>query len=244
MIAVSRLYKSFDKPVLRGCSVRAEAGQLVGLIGPPASGKSVLLRSIAGLLDADAGSVVLDGKELVGSDPATKRAVQSRIGMLFQNVALFDFMTVFENVAFPLRRMSESSESEITQRVQEELESVGLAGFGPRMPAGLSGGQKRRVGIARAAITRPRVLLYDEPAAGLDPVTTSRTFALLKGQVKRIGACLLVISSDIDRLLPVTDQVAMLHKGRTLFQGPLKDLRALDNPMVQQFLEGRTDGPL
>lgn len=244
MIAVSRLYKSFEKPVLRGCHLKAEPGQLVGLIGPPASGKSVLLRSIAGLLEANAGSILVDGVELVGSDAATRRTVQSKIGMLFQNVALFEFMTVFDNVAFPLRRMSESSEPEIATRVEEELSAVGLAGFGPRMPSGLSGGQKRRVGVARAAITRPRVLLYDEPAAGLDPVTSSRTFALLRKQVQRIGACLLVISSDIDRLLPVTDQVAMMHKGRILYQGTLDELRALDHPVVQQFLDGRTDGPL
>ena len=244
MIRVERLYKSYSEPVLRGASLRVNKGQLVGLIGPPASGKSVLLRAIAGLVDADAGSVRVDGLEVIGASADTKRAVQSRIGMLFQNVALFDFLTVEENVAFPLRRMSELSDSEIKTRVAQELSAVGLAGFEKRSPSGLSGGQKRRVGIARAAITAPQVLLYDEPAAGLDPVTTSRTFALLEEQRKRLGAALVVISSDIDRLLPVTTEVAMLYRGRILHQGTESSLRALGHPVIDQFLEGRTDGPL
>jgi phospholipid/cholesterol/gamma-HCH transport system ATP-binding protein len=164
--------------------------------------------------------------------------------MLFQNVALFDFMSVGENVAFPLRRLSALSEPEIKSRVARELEAVGLAGFEERSPSGLSGGQKRRVGIARAAVTGPRVLLYDEPAAGLDPVTTSRTFALLQEQRRRLGAALVVVSSDIDRLLPVTNAVAMLHKGRVLFQGTEAGLRAAKHPVIEQFLEGRNDGPL
>lgn len=244
MIEVQRLYKSFEQPVLRGCSLKVERAQLMGVIGPPASGKSVLLRCIAGLVEADAGSIEVAGQQLVGGSAETKRAVQSRIGMLFQNVALFDFMSVGENVAFPLRRLSTLGESEIKSRVAKELEAVGLAGFEERAPSGLSGGQKRRVGIARAAVTGPRVLLYDEPAAGLDPVTTSRTFALLQEQRRRLGAALVVVSSDIDRLLPVTSTVAMMHKGRVLFQGSEADLRAVTNPVIQQFLDGRTDGPL
>lgn len=244
MIEVERLYKSFEQPVLRGCSLRVERAQLLGVIGPPASGKSVLLRSIAGLVEADAGSIRVEGRELVGATESTKREVQSRIGMLFQNVALFDFMTVGENVAFPLRRMSKLGEAEIDERVAKELTAVGLSGFESRMPSGLSGGQKRRVGIARAAVTGPRVLLYDEPAAGLDPVTTSRTFALLQEQRRRLGAALIVVSSDIDRLLPVTNSVAMMYKGRILFQGTEASLRESESPVLQQFLEGRTDGPL
>jgi phospholipid/cholesterol/gamma-HCH transport system ATP-binding protein len=244
MIRVERLYKSYDHPVLRGASLRVGKAQILGLIGPPASGKSVLLRSIAGLVEADAGSVKVDGQELIGATAESKRAAQAKIGMLFQNVALFDFMSVGDNVAFPLRRMSKISENEISERVARELEAVGLGGFEKRMPAGLSGGQKRRVGLARAAVTSPKVLLYDEPAAGLDPVTTSRTFALLEEQRRRIGAALVVISSDIDRLLPVTTEVALLYRGRVLHQGSEASLRASGHPVIRQFLEGSTDGPL
>jgi phospholipid/cholesterol/gamma-HCH transport system ATP-binding protein len=244
MIQVERLYKSYDRPVLRGASLRANRAEILGLIGPHASGKSVMLRAMAGLVGADAGSVRVAGDELVGASNETLRRVQARIGMLFQNVALFDFMSVGENVAFPLRRRSTLAEDEIRQRVAMELAAVGLSGFEDRMPSGLSGGQKRRVGLARAAVTAPGVLLYDEPAAGLDPVTTSRTFSLLQEQCRRLGAALVVISSDIDRLLPVCQQVAMMHQGRVLFQGTVSSLRALSHPLIEQFLEGRTDGPL
>lgn len=244
MIQVERVYKSFEQPVLRGCSLQIERGQILGVIGPPASGKSVLLRALAGLESADAGSIMVDGFELVGAEPEIVRQVQSRIGMLFQNVALFDFMTVGENVAFPLRRLAQLEEGEIQRRVASELEAVGLKGFEARMPSGLSGGQKRRVGIARAAVTQPRVLLYDEPAAGLDPVTTSRTFALLSEQRRRLGAAIVVVSSDIDRLLPVTNQVVMIVRGRVLFQGTESELRRAKNATIEQFLEGSTDGPL
>jgi len=244
MIEIERVYKSFEQPVLRGCSLSIDRARLMGVIGPPASGKSVLLRAIAGLVEPDAGSIRVNGDELVDASKDTLRRVQSQIGMLFQNVALFDFMTVGENVAFPLARMAKVPTDERTDRVAEELKAVGLEGFESRMPSGLSGGQKRRVGLARAAITQPRVLLYDEPAAGLDPVTTSRTFALLQEQRNRLGSALVVVSSDIDRLLPVTDQVAMMHKGRILFQGTEDSIRRADNPAIEQFLEGRTDGPL
>jgi phospholipid/cholesterol/gamma-HCH transport system ATP-binding protein len=244
MIQVERLYKSFEQPVLRGCSFSAGHAQLIGVIGPPAAGKSVFLRALAGLVDADAGSILVDGVELVGASEHTKRKFQGSIGMLFQNVALFDFMSVGENVAFPLRRMSELSEPEIKDRVETELDAVGLSGFESREPAGLSGGQRRRVGVARAAVTAPRILLYDEPAAGLDPVTTSRTFALLKKQQRRLGATIVVVSSDIDRLIPVSDQVAMMHRGRFLFQGTPGEIRRVSHPVIAQFLEGRTDGPL
>lgn len=243
MIALDRVYKSFESPVLRGVTLTAKAGRLLGLVGPPAAGKTVLLRAIAGLVEVDAGKIGILGREMVHSSAKIRRMLQSSIGMLFQNVALFDFMTVGENVAFPLKRRGEDPR-DVRERVRLELAEVGLAGFEERMPAGLSGGQRRRVGIARAAITRPPILLYDEPAAGLDPVTTSRTFALLQKQRDRLGSTLVVISSDIDRLLPVADEVAVMHEGRILAQGTQRDVRAWGDPVIDQFLEGRTDGPL
>ena len=244
MIEVKRVYKSFDEPVLRGCTFSAKRGELVGLIGPPASGKSVLLRTIAGLETFDAGSILIAGQELMGASEASLRQVRGQIGMLFQNVALFDAMSVYENVAFPLRRLAKLTENEIEQRVRAELDAVGLSTFGPALPAQLSGGQRRRIGLARAAVSRPRVLLYDEPAAGLDPVTTSRAFALLKEQRRRLGAAIVVISSDIDRLLPIVDSVAMMHQGRIIFQGTTAELNASHQPLIRQFVEGQVDGPL
>ena len=244
MIKVERVYKSFDEPVLRGCTFSARRGELVGLIGPPASGKSVLLRAIAGLEAFEAGSIIVGGQELMDASESTLRQVRGHIGMLFQNVALFDFMTVYENVAFPLRRLAKLGEDEIAQRVHFELDAVGLSSLEAAMPARLSGGQKRRVGLARAAISRPRVLLYDEPAAGLDPVTTSRTFALLKEQRRRLGATIVVVSSDIDRLLPLVDRIAVMHQGRVIFQGTHAELALSHQPLIRQFIEGQVDGPL
>src|SRR5688572_26246825 len=158
-------------------------------------------------------------RQVVDASPGELREVRRHIGMLFQNVALFDFMSVFDNVAFPLRRATQLGRDEVEQRVRAELDAVGLRGLEERTPASLSGGQQRRVGIARAAVTRPPILLYDEPAAGLDPVTTSRTFALLQKQRDRLGSTLVVVSSDLDRLLPVADEVAAMHEGRILAQG-------------------------
>lgn len=244
MIEVERVYKSFDEPVLRGCTFSARRGELMGLIGPPASGKSVLLRTIAGLEAFEAGSIIVGGQELMDASESTLRQVRGHIGMLFQNVALFDFMTVYENVAFPLRRLAKLGEDEIAQRVHFELDAVGLSSLEAAMPARLSGGQKRRVGLARAAISRPRVLLYDEPAAGLDPVTTSRTFALLKEQRRRLGATIVVVSSDIDRLLPLVDRIAVMHQGRVIFQGTHAELALSHQPLIRQFIEGQVNGPL
>jgi len=243
VISLDRVYKSFESPVLRGVTLTAKAGRLLGLVGPPGAGKTVLLRAIAGLVEVDAGKIGILGREMVQCPPRTRRMLQSSIGMLFQNVALFDFMTVGENVAFPLKRRGEDAR-DVRERVRLELLEVGLSGFEDRMPTGLSGGQRRRVGIARAAVTRPPVLLYDEPAAGLDPVTTSRTFALLQKQRDRLGSTLIVISSDIDRLLPAADEVAVMHQGRILAQGTEREVRARGDPIIEQFLEGRIDGPL
>lgn len=243
MISLDRVYKSFESPVLRGVTLTAKAGRLLGLVGPPGAGKTVLLRAIAGLVEVDAGRIRILGREMVQAEPKLRRTLQSSIGMLFQNVALFDFMTVGQNVAFPLQRRGEP-QAEIRARVERELAEVGLSGFENRQPSGLSGGQRRRVGIARAAITRPPILLYDEPAAGLDPVTTSRTFALLQKQRDRLGSTLVVVSSDLDRLLPVADEVAVMHEGRILAQGTEREVRRQGDPVIDQFLDGRTDGPL
>src|SRR5581483_11326772 len=166
------------------------------------------------------------------------------IGMVFQNNALFDFMTIGDNVAFPLRRLSRMQERDIAERVAERLARVGLSGFEPRMPSGLSGGQKKRVGIARATATRAPIVLCDEPAAGLDPVTSQRIFDLLREEQRNAGATLLVVSSDIDRLLTVTDRIGVLHDGQVVFEGTTDETRASDIPVVRQLLRGDDDGPI
>jgi phospholipid/cholesterol/gamma-HCH transport system ATP-binding protein len=164
--------------------------------------------------------------------------------MLFQNNALFDFMTVADNVAFPLRRLFDLDEATIHSRVVERLGRVGLPGFEARLPAGLSGGQKKRVGVARATITDAPFLLYDEPAAGLDPVSSQKLFELLREEQRSKQSTVVMVSSDLDRLLSVTDRVGMLLDGELIFEGTTAEARASSNPYLHQFIRGDVEGPL
>jgi phospholipid/cholesterol/gamma-HCH transport system ATP-binding protein len=244
VIRLASIYKSFQKPVLSGVDLEIAEGTLYGLVGPGASGKTVLLKVVSGLLRPDSGSISVAGRELSTLDDRALLTEQRRIGMLFQNNALFDFMTVEENIAFPLRRLFALSEAEVQERVAERLARVGLSGFEQRLPAGLSGGQKKRVGIARATITRAPILLYDEPAAGLDPVTSQRIFDLLRAEQRAAGATVVMVSSDIERLLSVTDRLAMLHRGQVVFDGTTSEASSTPDRLVRQFLDGLLDGPL
>ncbi|WP_437900982.1 ABC transporter ATP-binding protein [Sorangium sp. So ce124] len=245
MIQIEQLTKSFGgMPVLRGVDLDVPAGCLYGLIGPGASGKSVLLKMITGLLRPDHGRVLVDGKDVHALSELELQTFRLKFGMLFQNNALFDYMTVGENIAFPLRRLYDLSEDEIEERVAERLRAVSLAGFEARTPAGLSGGQKKRVGVARATIARGEIVLYDEPAAGLDPVTSQRIFDLLRAEQRAMNATVVMVSSDLDRLLTVTDRVGMLYRGRLIFDGTTAEAKASDDPRVRQFVHGLTEGPL
>ena len=244
-IVLENVSKTFGgRAVLRGVDLRVPAGCLYGLIGPGAAGKSVLLKLIAGLLKADAGKVIVDEKDLAAMSELELQAFRLKFGMLFQNNALFDYMTVGENIAFPLRRTSSLSDGEIWDRVEERLRVVSLPGFATRMPAGLSGGQKKRVGVARATVTQAEIVLYDEPAAGLDPVTSQRIFELLRAEQRAAGATVVMVSSDLDRLLTVTDRVGMLYKGELIFDGTTEEAKTSHEPRVRQFVHGHTEGPL
>ena len=244
MIRLSGITKSFDRPVLRGIDLAVPEGCLYGLIGPGASGKSVLLKIITGLLKPDNGSVEVDGRDVLGMNDLDLQEFRKRIGMLFQNNALFDFMTVADNIAFPLRRLFDLPEDEIQRRIEERLTVVSLPGFGHRLPAGLSGGQKKRVGVARATVMGAPIVLYDEPAAGLDPVTSQKIFDLLREEQRSSGATVVMVSSDLDRLLTVTDRVGMMYRGRLIFDGTTREAQESDDPYVHQFVHGKPEGPL
>jgi phospholipid/cholesterol/gamma-HCH transport system ATP-binding protein len=245
LIQVEGLSKTFaGAPVLRGVNLTVPTGCLYGLIGPGASGKSVLLKMLTGLLRPDAGRVLVDGKDVHALSELELQQFRLRFGMLFQNNALFDYLTVGENIAFPLRRLFDLSEAEIAERVADRLRVVSLAGFEDRMPSGLSGGQKKRVGVARATVSQAEIVLYDEPAAGLDPVTSQRIFELLRAEQRAAGATVIMVSSDLDRLLTVTDRVGMLHRGRLIFDGTTAEAQRSDSPYVRQFVHGLTEGPL
>lgn len=244
MIVIEHLSKSFAQPVLVDVNLRIPKGCLYGLIGPGASGKSVLLKVITGLLRPDTGRVLVGGQDVHALSELELQIFRKRFGMLFQNNALFDYLTVGENIAFPLRRLFQLDEAEIRERVEERLRAVSLPGFADRLPAGLSGGQKKRVGVARATITKAEIVLYDEPAAGLDPVTSQRIFELLRDEQRASGATVIMVSSDLDRLLTVTDRVGMMYKGRLIFDGTTQEARESREPRVRQFVHGLTEGPL
>jgi phospholipid/cholesterol/gamma-HCH transport system ATP-binding protein len=244
VITLENVHKSFDIPVLRGVNLVVPPGCLYGLIGPAGSGKTVLLKIITGLLRPDQGRVSVFGQELAQLDELGIHELRKRIGMQFQNNALFDYMTVAENIAFPLRRLTNLREDEIARHVAERLSVVSLPGFQDRLPAGLSGGQKRRVGVARATVTTAPIVIYDEPAAGLDPVTSQKIFDLLRKEQRASKATAVMVSSDLDRLLPVTDRIGMMYRGRLIFDGTTKEAFASRNQFVKQFVHGLPDGPL
>ena len=244
MIVIEHLSKSFAQPVLLDVNLHIPKGCLYGLIGPGASGKSVLLKVITGLLRPDSGRVLVGGQDVHALSELELQIFRKRFGMLFQNNALFDYLTVGENIAFPLRRLFQLDEAEIRERVEERLRAVSLPGFADRLPAGLSGGQKKRVGVARATITKAEIVLYDEPAAGLDPVTSQRIFELLRDEQRASGATVIMVSSDLDRLLTVTDRVGMMYKGRLIFDGTTQEAKESREPRVRQFVHGLTEGPL
>lgn len=245
MIRIEHLSKRFGgRPVLSGVHLEVPKGSLYGLIGPGASGKSVLLKMLTGLMRPDEGRVVVADQDPHAMTELELASFRLKFGMLFQNNALFDYMTIGENIAFPLRRLFQLPEAEIAAKVAERLEAVSLSGFESRMPSGLSGGQKKRVGVARATVTGAEIVLYDEPAAGLDPVTSQKIFELLRAEQRASGATVIMVSSDLDRLLTVTDRVGMMYKGRLIFDGTTEEAKASDEPHVRQFVHGLTEGPL
>jgi phospholipid/cholesterol/gamma-HCH transport system ATP-binding protein len=236
-------------PVLDGLDLTIGAGETVGLCGPGASGKSLLLKIICGLVRPEAGQVQVAGVDLFADPVGDIRRAQASIGTLFQNNALFDSMTVYENVAFPLRQRAVQSgtppdEAAIAERVGESLRGVGLATHMAKMPAQLSGGQRKRVALARAVVARPPIILYDEPTAGLDPVTTAKVYQLLERERQLTGATVLLISSDIPALRAFAPRLLMLYRGHLHYDGPAAAIDTNGDPVARQFVRGDLDGPL
>lgn len=233
------------RPVLHELGWEIAPGSVWGIIGPPASGKSVLAKTLCGLFTPQQGTLHVDGVEMTRLPEPARVAVRRKMGMLFQNNALFDFLRVWENVAFPLARQDPSlSREELAARAGERLRSVGLAGSEEKWPSELSGGMKKRVGIARATICNAPVLIYDEPTAGLDPVTTSKIYDLLTDLRLRHASTVIAISSDIIALRRFVGHILFLHQGRVRYCGPEAGLEACEDPVVHQFVRGLGEGPL
>ncbi|HEX2835703.1 MAG TPA: ABC transporter ATP-binding protein [Thermoanaerobaculia bacterium] len=245
MISLQHLYKSFDgRQVLRDLTIDVERGESLVIVGGSGTGKSVTLKHIIGLLQPDRGRVFVDGEDMTNMSDVELNHFRRRFGMAFQEGALFDSMSVFENIAFPLRRHTKMSEQEIRDRVHECLEDVHLHGVEKKRPSELSGGMRRRVGFARAISLKPEILLFDEPTTGLDPVISDVVAELITEMDQKLGTTTVTITHDMKVAFKIADRVAMLYHGSIIEQGTPEEFQRSTDPIVCQFIEGRAEGPL
>ncbi len=245
IIQVRDLRKSFNgREVLHGISLDVPRGEITVIIGGSGSGKTVLLKHLIGLICPDSGQIFVDGENICAMDPLRLNEVRKKFGMLFQEAALFDSMTVLDNVAFPLREHTRLSKGEIEEVVARKLGQVGLTGAGEKMPSELSGGMRKRVGLARALALEPRIVLFDEPTTGLDPITTDVINRLILDTHRALGLTFVVISHDIPGAFKIAHRIAMLYRGEIIEVGATEEIRASTNPMVQQFITGSAEGPI
>ena len=244
LIEVVNLSKAFGpKVVLSNVNLQVEEGESLVVLGGSGTGKTVLLRNIMGLLTPDSGHVAVGGKIIADLDREALFEVRKQIGMCFQMAALFDSMTVFENVAFSLRRHTAMTQGEVAARVDECLTMVGMKGTDKLKPAELSGGMKRRVGFARAIALKPKILLFDEPTTGLDPVMTDVIGRVILDLKHELGVTTITITHDLKSAFEIADRIALLFRGECLAVQKPEDFRVNPDPVIQQFLRGDADGP-
>lgn len=245
MILLEDVHKSLGgQEVLRGVDLRIETGETLVIIGRSGCGKTVLLKHLIGLLKPDRGGIFIDGSDAAKLSCRELNDLRKRFGMVFQSSALFDTMTVGENVALGLREHTAMSDAEITAVVHDKLHMVGLSGVDNQRPAELSGGMKKRVALARALAMDPEYVLYDEPTTGLDPITAD----MINGLIRRLQATLSItsvgVTHDMTSAFTIADRIAMLYEGKIIFTGTPEEVRATEHPMVQQFVQGRATGPI
>ena len=237
MIEIRKLHKSFHgTPVLNDVNLTVASGSVTAVVGESGCGKTVLLKCIMGLMRVEAGTILVDGEEVTAMDSRTLYQLRKRFGMLFQSSALFDFMTVSENVSLPLITHTQYPDDAIRKRVREMLDAVGLKDGHEKMPAELSGGMKKRVGLARALILEPVYMLYDEPTAGLDPVRSHAINQLIVETQKRRRITSIVVTHDIQSAFMVSNRIAMLHEGIIIFEGTPKEMMQCPEHKVRQFV--------
>lgn len=244
-IEIRGLHKSFGpKHVLRGLDLDVAAGRSLVVIGGSGTGKSVLIKCILGIVEADRGSIKVDGEEVVGADRATLTRLRNKFGMLFQGAALFDSLPVWENVAFGL--LARGTERKAAR--EAAIANLGSVGLGPEAadlyPSELSGGMQKRVGLARAIATKPEIIFFDEPTTGLDPITADVINDLVVRCVRQLGATALSITHDMASVRKIADEVAMLYDGRIIWKGPVRDIDRSGSPHVDQFINGHAEGPI
>lgn len=239
IIEFKDVYKSFNGlPVHKGINLSIREGEIMSLLGGSGSGKSVLLKEVIGLVRPDKGDIMVFGKNVTQMREDKLIQLREHVGLLFQGAALFDSLTVSENIAYPLREHLRLTEQEIQKRVEEKLELVGLRGIEAKMPAELSGGMKKRVGLARAIATEPDIILYDEPTTGLDPMTAQRINELILELQRKLGVTTIVVTHDLHCVRMVSDRIAMLHEGKIVTVGTWEELTASGIPAVKDFISG------
>lgn len=243
IIDIKDVYKAFDeKEVHKGVTLSIKKGENITVLGGSGSGKSVLLKEITGLLKPDSGDVIVEGEDIVPMSETQLVNVRKKMGMLFQGAALFDSLTVYENIAYPLRENTKFPEDKIKEVVASNLRHVGLPGIEDKMPSDLSGGMKKRVGLARALAMNPKILLYDEPTTGLDPPNISRINQLIRFMQDEFGITGVIITHDVESAFEVSDRIAFLHEGKIVFTGTVKEARDSDIEVLSDFIHGRMDG--
>jgi phospholipid/cholesterol/gamma-HCH transport system ATP-binding protein len=239
MIKLIDVHKNFrGQKVLDGVHLHCRAGETTVLLGRSGSGKSVTLKHIIGLVQPDSGRIMIDGEDITSMDNFRLNEVRRKFGMLFQDGALFDSMTVEENVGFPLKEARKYSKAEIREKVKESLAEVGLYGIERKMPSELSGGMRKRVALARSIVLSPSILLYDEPTTGLDPIMSDLITKLIDTTGRSHNATSFIISHDIESSLRIADQVAVLYQGKILFSGTPEEIRHSEEPFIKAFLAG------
>lgn len=245
MIEIKDVFKSFRKnEVLKGVNLTIKKGETIVIIGRSGCGKSVLLKLIMGLLKPDSGKILVNGDDVTALNDKELRELRQKFGMLFQASALFDSMTVDENVGLGLREHTKLLEDEVKQRVQEKLKMVGLSQVEEKKPAELSGGMKKRVGLARAIAMDPEYVLYDEPTTGLDPIMADVINDLIISLRNTLSITSIAVTHDIVSAYKIADRVAMLYEGKIIFVGTPQEVKNTNDPTVKQFIEGSAQGPI
>jgi len=239
------LHKSFGThKIHKGIDFKIVKGAITYIIGPSGTGKSVLLKQICGLMPPTRGKVLVNGQDITVMNQNELVQMRKKFGILFQNAALFDSMNVYENVAFPLVEHTKLSKEQIDKIVAEKLRLVGLRDVEKKLPSELSGGMKKRVGLARAIALEPEIMLYDEPTTGLDPIMCDVVDNLINDTQKELGITSVVISHDIESTLKIADYIAMLYDGKVVLYGPTEVFKTTDNPYVKQFFSASKEGPI
>lgn len=245
MIHIEDLYKSFDgNNVINGISLDINRGEILALIGGSGKGKSVLLKHVAGLLKPDNGRIFIDGKDISRLRRGELTRLRRRVGFLFQGGALFDSMSVYDNVAFPLREKTKMNEHEIREKVISSLAQVGLSGSENRFPSQISGGMVKRTAFARELVWHPEIMLFDEPTTGLDPIIARAILHLINELHKQYQFTGIIVTHEIPRIFDIVDKVAMLHDGVILAEGVPETIITSQDPIVQQFIKGEIEGPI